>query len=200
VQHVHTITGISPLQSEISEVRIPSSPRVARRLQTSSGIVPPIDVSCKVKAERLKYSPTAAGTVPVKRLLLNCSHAMSGKFPMPLILPLRKLLLTSNCVKELRLSNSVERVPVRTLKSRSKTLRFVKRPISVGIVDVRPPRCIPKNVKSVKRPISRGIVPTRLLDSVEMQKGKTSELVALWVARAKFPSYSKSSTYQSQFQ
>ena len=91
---------------------------------------------------------------------------MSGKTPIPLMLPVSWLLFKSSWVNFTRLRSSGERLPESWLKSRSRKIKFVSLAIEVGIVDVNPPRSIPQMARSLKCPISSGMVPMRLFSSV----------------------------------
>lgn len=162
---MHTICGFGREQSAIKDVKTPPLPALDRKSHTDCGMVPVMDVSCRVKAVMRVYVPTASGTVPVKLFECNCKNVRSGKTPMPLILPVNWLLFRSNCANDVKLKSWLVSEPVNWLKSKSIKMRLVKPPISVGMVDRSPPCSMPQTARFVKSPISVATVPTRLFSS-----------------------------------
>jgi len=128
VQQVQTISGSGSVQSAIKDPKTPPLPAVTSRSQIDCGMTPPISVSCRVKAASRVLSPNDGGIVPVKKLSCSCRNSISGKTPMPLMLPVNWLLFRSSCVNELRLRSSEDRLPVNELKSRSMKMRLVNIP------------------------------------------------------------------------
>ena len=133
-------------------------------MHISCGIVPTRSVYSKPPTIKRSRFPSSVGIVPWRGLPPTCKKRRVVISPIcGDSVPVRVLLLRSNCNNSLKSKKVLGMVPEISLKSTSNTKSFSRLPYSAGMGPLRRPLSVKKNRRSFSSLASAGKAPARLL-------------------------------------